>query len=494
MAEQGPCIHPVSLPSIHEMFPAHLMRSKVDYNSRHKYPEAADSHHCQHCQTMSMPSRSRCSHSPVPHSRMLPQTHPYPHHTEKNVAHHDPRLLDIIHESEGRPHADPRKRSPSQIYSFDLLRSDPIHSSLQHLTSTESLPTNPQQHLGPNAVASGSSFRVSVPPTTATSIQVPVSMEGRSRAPQRRDPDPAVPAMISFPVSRPASGSSKPNQSPSEDVTDDDNPGESAGKKHICPTCLKRFNRPSSLRIHVNTHTGATPFRCPWPNCGREFNVNSNMRRHYRNHTTPGFSRAQPNDNRRKRRRVDTLDALSHPMPAVDQAYRKPHPANLMPSPPISHFSASDDSEYDSEIEAESYPVQERDELVDYRTKPPAYRSATANLTRSMARASFGPVKPQHGGFSPYGATSRYHQRQHPYGDAHVRPLTPGSSLQSSSPSNSPSPRPPPDSMPPAYNRHYSYSHSQTTKREQKYNPSAPYMHSLADTRVSTALRPAFHS
>ncbi|KAF9037067.1 hypothetical protein BJ165DRAFT_1353811, partial [Panaeolus papilionaceus] len=57
------------------------------------------------------------------------------------------------------------------------------------------------------------------------------------------------------------------------------------GKKHVCPTCNKRFNRPSSLRIHVNTHTGATPFRCPWPNCGREFNVNSNMRRHYRNHT-----------------------------------------------------------------------------------------------------------------------------------------------------------------------------------------------------------------
>ncbi|CAA7268711.1 unnamed protein product [Cyclocybe aegerita] len=61
-------------------------------------------------------------------------------------------------------------------------------------------------------------------------------------------------------------------------------------KKHACPTCFKRFNRPSSLRIHVNTHTGATPFRCPWPNCGREFNVNSNMKRHYRNHTTAAAS------------------------------------------------------------------------------------------------------------------------------------------------------------------------------------------------------------
>jgi predicted RNA-binding Zn-ribbon protein involved in translation (DUF1610 family) len=28
-------------------------------------------------------------------------------------------------------------------------------------------------------------------------------------------------------------------------------------KKHMCPTCGKRFLRPSSLRIHANTHTGA---------------------------------------------------------------------------------------------------------------------------------------------------------------------------------------------------------------------------------------------
>ncbi|KAK0196312.1 hypothetical protein F5146DRAFT_923163, partial [Armillaria mellea] len=55
-------------------------------------------------------------------------------------------------------------------------------------------------------------------------------------------------------------------------------------RKHACTVCNKRFNRPSSLRIHLNTHTGATPFRCPFPGCGRGFNVNSNMRRHYRNH------------------------------------------------------------------------------------------------------------------------------------------------------------------------------------------------------------------
>ncbi|ETW77047.1 hypothetical protein HETIRDRAFT_18791, partial [Heterobasidion irregulare TC 32-1] len=58
------------------------------------------------------------------------------------------------------------------------------------------------------------------------------------------------------------------------------------GKRHTCPHCSKRFNRPSSLGIHVNTHTGAKPFVCPHPGCGRAFNVNSNMRRHHRNHSS----------------------------------------------------------------------------------------------------------------------------------------------------------------------------------------------------------------
>ncbi|KAH8810555.1 hypothetical protein DL96DRAFT_1627537 [Flagelloscypha sp. PMI_526] len=53
---------------------------------------------------------------------------------------------------------------------------------------------------------------------------------------------------------------------------------------HLCDLCGKRFDRPSSLRTHYNSHTGVTPFKCPWPHCGREFNVKSNMRRHYRKH------------------------------------------------------------------------------------------------------------------------------------------------------------------------------------------------------------------
>ncbi|KAK0466659.1 hypothetical protein IW261DRAFT_1346481 [Armillaria novae-zelandiae] len=65
----------------------------------------------------------------------------------------------------------------------------------------------------------------------------------------------------------------------------DDDDDES--KKHICTTCNKRFRRPSSLNIHRNTHTGATPYPCSFPGCSKEFNVKSNMLRHYRSHTSP---------------------------------------------------------------------------------------------------------------------------------------------------------------------------------------------------------------
>ncbi|CAE7182408.1 unnamed protein product [Rhizoctonia solani] len=60
--------------------------------------------------------------------------------------------------------------------------------------------------------------------------------------------------------------------------------------KYECQYCGKRFNRPSSLKIHVNTHTGEKPYQCTFPSCGRRFSVMSNMRRHSRVHSqsSPG--------------------------------------------------------------------------------------------------------------------------------------------------------------------------------------------------------------
>lgn len=62
---------------------------------------------------------------------------------------------------------------------------------------------------------------------------------------------------------------------------------ESRGKttrRFECEQCGKRFSRPSSVRIHMHTHTGEKPFKCPEPNCGRAFSVHSNLRRHQKSH------------------------------------------------------------------------------------------------------------------------------------------------------------------------------------------------------------------
>lgn len=54
--------------------------------------------------------------------------------------------------------------------------------------------------------------------------------------------------------------------------------------KYECEYCGKGFTRPSSLKIHLNSHTGEKPFVCTFEGCGRSFSVLSNMRRHARVH------------------------------------------------------------------------------------------------------------------------------------------------------------------------------------------------------------------
>ncbi|KAF8160835.1 hypothetical protein B0H34DRAFT_795694 [Crassisporium funariophilum] len=74
------------------------------------------------------------------------------------------------------------------------------------------------------------------------------------------------------------------NTPPVNQEFQDDSSNSSA--KYECRYCGKGFNRPSSLKIHLNSHTGEKPFVCPVDSCGRSFSVLSNMRRHARVHTS----------------------------------------------------------------------------------------------------------------------------------------------------------------------------------------------------------------
>lgn len=59
--------------------------------------------------------------------------------------------------------------------------------------------------------------------------------------------------------------------------------------RYRCDVCLKAFSRPSSLRVHMHSHTGEKPHLCPHPGCGKRFSVQSNMRRHLRVHYCNSF-------------------------------------------------------------------------------------------------------------------------------------------------------------------------------------------------------------
>ncbi|KAH7929885.1 hypothetical protein BV22DRAFT_102918 [Leucogyrophana mollusca] len=63
---------------------------------------------------------------------------------------------------------------------------------------------------------------------------------------------------------------------------------QSSALKYECDYCGKGFSRPSSLKIHLNSHTGEKPFLCTFEGCGRSFSVLSNMRRHARVHAPAG--------------------------------------------------------------------------------------------------------------------------------------------------------------------------------------------------------------
>lgn len=51
-------------------------------------------------------------------------------------------------------------------------------------------------------------------------------------------------------------------------------------KKHKCPLCLARFQRPEHVKRHLKSHSTEKPFQCDVPSCGRRFNRKDNLKAH----------------------------------------------------------------------------------------------------------------------------------------------------------------------------------------------------------------------
>jgi hypothetical protein len=182
------------------------------------------------------------------------------------------------------------------------------------------------------------------------------------------------------------------------------------------------------------------------------------MRRHYRNHTTPGFSRSQSNDPRRRRRRDPHQPSFAggNTSPTVRTTAGQ---QSLITSPPISSLTMSEDSDEDiSDAMEGTYAFDEEDEL----------ESPSEETTTRYPRAYGSSSGPRE---VPRRSNYEYAHTQH-FSQSHIRSFRGLNHRSASSPSTSPSSSPPPS--------------------EPFYNPSAPYVRSLADSRVSTALRPAF--
>ncbi|KAH6899511.1 hypothetical protein BKA70DRAFT_1437320 [Coprinopsis sp. MPI-PUGE-AT-0042] len=442
----------VSLPSIHEMFPEHLLHR----NSRDSLrPSTKDAFSSQRL--------------PIDHGL---ESRPYllsgPQHPASRTARYDPLRSGhsdhySVYQNHGAPDVHPARYSGVDRGSGPGYHVSGARTQSPSVPSVASLPSSSPLVLprGLPADMAGMHIKEHPHPVQASSHYIP--------------------SIIAFPTSGSGPNADHAIEDPSQ-LSDGENPNEpSSGKKHICPTCFKRFNRPSSLRIHVNTHTGATPFRCPWPGCGREFNVNSNMRRHYRNHNAPGYTRPNGDTRRRRRRIVDPSVDPNQPSHMVDPSH-----AVVRDSPPGEYESDGYESDYSKPYPSDvpdcvtMHPSQEKSRHLSH------HRQGSA----SSSQNGYGPppIPHQYQYPPPPSAHSSRTQtsspRHHPYAIPETRSYTPaGSSFHSSSPSPSPSPPIPASTS----------SEGQKPSKDPAYSASIPYLRTVTDARaVSTTLRPAF--
>lgn len=60
-------------------------------------------------------------------------------------------------------------------------------------------------------------------------------------------------------------------------------------RPYACDLCTARFARTSTLKIHMNTHTGEKNFKCSFEGCTKRFTEKGNMKTHYKTHVSIWF-------------------------------------------------------------------------------------------------------------------------------------------------------------------------------------------------------------
>ncbi|BGP16522.1 hypothetical protein JCM10213_001139 [Rhodosporidiobolus nylandii] len=116
--------------------------------------------------------------------------------------------------------------------------------------------------------------------------------------------------------------------------------------KYACPHCSKRFARPSSLRIHMHSHTGEKPFSCHL--CDRAFSVQSNLRRHLKIHRGGAQPVAPSRRGSRLAAEQQARAANAEAEQAAQQSVGVVDPEGI-PPPGVGRRHAEDDEEPDGE-------------------------------------------------------------------------------------------------------------------------------------------------
>jgi uncharacterized Zn-finger protein len=145
--------------------------------------------------------------------------------------------------------------------------SSATHQQISSLALQQALPTEFSPRL-PNERSAGTPVS---PPSADAAWQQLEQQHPQGQSPSRQDESSII-------TDENPNQSSQPRQRappPAYTVT-----STSSQERYLCRDCGRGFSRPSSLNIHLNTHTGEKPYKCPVPGCGKCFSVRSNMRRH----------------------------------------------------------------------------------------------------------------------------------------------------------------------------------------------------------------------